>query len=114
MKNKALSLIHYLTASWGKRYSCKLEAINGLEDTSSPTIIEYQALNRLDLRRNEITEIVIDPQMVAKFHPIDAFKLGAIMVGDVIFKNQTLNTKEEMHEAYTRLCENLLENRTEG
>tara|TARA_R110000868_G_scaffold410505_1_gene698713 strand:+ start:1375 stop:1722 length:348 start_codon:yes stop_codon:yes gene_type:complete len=99
----------YFTTSMKNRYPCKIEAVDDLYDAQKPSQILYRVLNRLDVRKCTIEELSIDPSIIAKFHPVDAMKLGVLLAGDAMLKNIDHKNISDMKVSYEKLCVSLFQ-----
>ncbi len=106
LRNIQNALIYAVTAI-KNRYPCKIDTFH-LFTKSKPTEIEYRVLNRFDARTSSIHDIVLNNSLLEKFHPSDALKLGVILAGDMLFKDNGSITYEELHEKYKLFCAEIL------
>ncbi len=106
LRNIQNALIYSVTAI-KNRYPCKIDTFH-LFAESKPTEIEYRVLNRFDVRIHNIHDIVLNNSLLEKFHPSDALKLGVILAGDMLFKDNESMTYEELHEKYKAFCAEIL------
>lgn len=104
LKNK----FHYSIESIKNRYPCKIIKVKDHLDKLKTTKITYQAVNRLNLRKSCIDEILNDPMIVEKFHPTDAVKLGFLAAGEILLKNK--KTLSEIQQEYETIIQCMLAN----
>lgn len=72
---------HYSVASIKNRYPCKIINVKDIDSFSKESIITYQAVTKLNVRKSTVKIILDDPGLLEKFHPTDAVKLGFIAFG---------------------------------
>ena len=79
-----INSIYYYFATHRNQYYCKLigEKLNPQE--KSNTIILYRLLGKRDIFEISIRELLDNRDLLEKFHPTEAVKLGAIAMGDML------------------------------
>ena len=82
--SNAVNSFYYYTAARANRYPCKLVG-EKLTDDAKTTHIIYRIVGKKGIHEISIPDLLDDEKLLARFHPTEAVKFGAIAVGDVLF-----------------------------
>lgn len=99
---------HYSIASIKNRYPCKIIDIKDVCNFSKETIITYQAVTKLNVRKCSPKKILDDPILLEKFHPTDGVKLGFIAFGEILLKENI--SMDEARLLFNKIAKNMFEN----
>lgn len=95
--DKLIGFIQYHLASLRNYYPCKLVGEKQTKEKCN-TVILYRMLGKRDVHEILIQDLLATPELVAKFHPTEAVKLGSIAMGDLLLKEGTDMRKEVFDE----------------
>lgn len=82
-------------------YVCTLVGEKAGKDPFN-TIVVYRFIGKRDIYKISLRELLNDHELVAKFHPTQAIKLGAIAMGDLLFSENEESSRRQKFEAVKR------------
>ena len=80
------------------------KAVGQCTKTPGDTIILYTILGKRDLYEIPIKDLMDNKELIAKFSPLQAAKLGAIALGDILFSLP----EEDRKQRYEEIIEKML------
>lgn len=110
--SKITGRVYYSLASIKNRYPCRLVKIDQNISSNQNSQVTYQAINKINIRTEDIQEIISDAVLLEKFHPTDCVKMGFISCGDILFNN--CSDIEELKALYKKIAKEMLSNIQEG
>ena len=107
LKNKTI----YSLACIKNRYPCKLMRVKNLFSEKNHASVVYKIAIKFNFVESGISEILDNPDIIEKFHPMDGVKLGFLAASDILLKEFT--TIGEARKKYNNIANNLFEGLTE-
>lgn len=101
---KPIGYIHYKLFSRRNYFPCKLIGEKPNEKEDYNTVIKYRYIPKSQVYTESIQKLVENTDLLQKFSPIDAFKLGAIAMGDALFSGD----QEEIKKRFEKVKKTML------
>lgn len=99
--------IYYSLASVKNRYPCKIIKVDhNKSSVKKTTKITFQAVNKTNIRKATVEELISDPILLEKFHPTDCVRMGFLSAGDLLFRS--CSNIEECKKLYEKISLEIL------